>query len=531
MFGMPAAATPVVFSHREILIILSGTLLGLFLGAIDQTIVATALPAIAGELHGMAHLSWTVSAYLLTATASTPIYGKLSDLYGRRALFRTAIAIFVVGSAWCALAHGMGELIAARALQGLGGGGLISLAQTIVADIIAPRERGRYQGYFAATWASATVGGPMLGGFFVDALSWRWVFWINLPVGLVALFLCSWALRRLPVHGVRRQIDYLGAALLTGAVVCLLLVTSWGGTELPWTSPAILGLCGGGLALTLLFLLQELRAPEPILPPRLFRDPVFRIANAVTVFMAMAAVGATVFLPLFLQVVIGVSASNSGLLIAPLMAGMTCGGFGAGQLMQRSGRYKIYPLVGLGLSTLAFLLLTQVEPATPAPVYGAFMLLLGVGLGSCGPTLLVSVQNAVPLGDLGTATSSIAFFRTMGGSFGVALLGAVLFAVLARDMAGAGAAGGAPAAVGALQGGFLHGGPAAIAALPEAARSAIVAGFGHTFRIVFVIGAGVTAAAWVFAGFLEERPLRSAARAAESAAPALRERDDPVSPG
>src|SRR5471032_84279 len=257
---------PVVFSHREIMYILSGTLLGMFLGAIDQTIVATALPAIAGEMHGMEHMSWAVSSYLLTGTASTLIYGKLGDIYGRRALFRIALGIFVLGSIVCGVAQSMGQLIAGRAVQGLGGGGLISLAITIIADIIPARLRGQYQGYITAAWGGAIVLGPVIGGFFVDVLSWRWVFWINVPIGLAALAICNRAMRRIPVHSTQRHIDYLGAALLLPAIVALLLVTTWGGVELAWTSPQIIGLFVASMILIVLFALQEMRSPEAILP-------------------------------------------------------------------------------------------------------------------------------------------------------------------------------------------------------------------------------------------------------------------------
>ncbi|MGA2088020.1 MAG: MFS transporter, partial [Stellaceae bacterium] len=275
-----AAAQPAPqFSHREILEILSGALLGLLLAALDQTVVVTALPAIAGDLNGLQHLSWIVTAYLLTSTASTPIYGKLSDLYGRRMMLLIGIGIFVAASAFCALAQSMGQLIAARALQGVGGGALISMSQAIIADVISPRERGRYQVYMSGVWALASLGGPVMGGLFVEYLTWRWVFWINLPLGIFGLILCNNPLKKLVVRRQQPRIDYLGAAILIPAVVSLLLVASWGGTEFAWTSPEILGLIGVGILLAAAFALQELRAPEPLLPPRLFIDPVIRIAS------------------------------------------------------------------------------------------------------------------------------------------------------------------------------------------------------------------------------------------------------------
>ncbi len=487
------------YSHRDILHMLSGTVLGMFLGALDQTIVATSLPAMVGELHGMEHMSWTISAYLLSATAATPIYGKLSDLYGRRALFGTAIAVFLVGSIACGLATSMGALIGGRALQGLGGGGLVSLALTIIADIIPPRERGRYQAYFSTVWSTAAVGGPMLGGVLVDALSWRWVFWINLPIGLLALALSWSALKRLPVPGGRKRIDYLGVLLLLPAIVALLLVTTWGGTTLAWTSPTIVGLIVAAIVLVALLVLQELRADDPLLPPRLFRSNVIALGNGLAFAMGAASVGATIFLPLFLQVVLGASASNSGLLILPYMLGITIGATVTGRFIRITGRYKLVPFVGLAVAIVSFVLLRGVTPATPAYLYSGYMAALGLGLGPAGPMVLIAVQNAVEPRDMGTATSLTSFFRSMGGSFGVALLGAILFAGLTRD-----------GAAGTLSpSGLLHGGPAMIAALPDPLRHAIVASFSQSFRTLYLVGAAICGVGMVLAAFIKELPLRA----------------------
>ncbi|HYM29054.1 MAG TPA: MDR family MFS transporter [Steroidobacteraceae bacterium] len=495
------------YSHRDILHMLSGTVLGMFLGALDQTIVSTSLPAMVGELKGMEHMSWTISAYLLSSTESTPIYGKLSDLYGRRMLFGVAIAIFLLGSVACGLASSMGELIAGRTVQGLGGGGLISLALTIIADIVPPRERGRYQAYFSTVWSTAAVGGPMLGGVLVDALSWRWVFWINLPIGLAA-FLISWrALKRLPVQGRQKPIDYWGAALLLPAIVALLLVTTWGGTTLAWTSPTILGLIVGAVVLVGLLVLQELRAADPLLPPRLFRSNVVVIGNGLAFIMGAASVGATIFLPLFLQVVIGASASNSGLLILPYMLGITVGATATGRFIRITGRYKLVPFVGLGIAIASFLLFVGVTRATPAYLYGAYMAALGLGLGPAGPMVTIAVQNAVEPRDMGSATALTSFFRSMGGSFGVALLGAILFAGLTH----AGAAGTVSPS------GLLHGGPAALASLPDTLRQAVVASFTGSFRYVYLAGAAICGIGLVLAVFIKELPLRSRAPSAPRA--------------
>ena len=496
-----AAAAPLPrqgFSHREIVRMLSGTVLGLFLGALDQTIVATSLPAMVGELKGAQHLSWIVSAYLLTATASTPVYGKLSDLYGRSALFRTAIATFLAGSIACGLAQSMAMLIAGRALQGLGGGGLVSLAMTIIADIVPPRERGRYQAYFTAVWSSAAIGGPMLGGFLVDAASWRWVFWVNLPVAVVALLVCGKELKRLPRGRGGAHIDYGGIALMVPAVVAALLVTTWAGTELPWRSPTIIALVAAAALFFALLLLQERRARDPLLPLRLFRGNVFALGNAISFLGGASSVGGVIFLPLFLQVVIGVSAGNSGLLILPMMLGLTAGATVTGRVVRRIGRYKAFPAVGFAMATAAFLYFADVGRGTPSLAYGTAMAVLGAGLGPMGPATTIAVQNAVELRDMGTATSLWTFFRSMGGAFGVALLGAILLAGLSgKDVGGVSGSG------------LLHGGPAMIASLPPAAQQAIVAAFTHSFRYLYLTAACFTGLAFVLTLCLKELPLRS----------------------
>jgi EmrB/QacA subfamily drug resistance transporter len=526
---MPDTVTtpaPVRFTHREILLMLSGTMCGMFLGAIDQTIVATALPAMAGELHGIEYMSWAVAAYLLTSTASTPIYGKLSDLYGRRPLFVSAIAIFLIGSVICGAAQSMGMLIGGRAIQGLGGGGLISLSMTIMADLVPPRERARYQAYFSTIWTTSTLGGPMLGGFLVDVASWRWVFWINIPIAVAGVLICNKQLKRLPVRGGPKKIDYPGAALLVPAIVALLLITTWGGNEFAWTSPEIIGLAVGALILIALLIVQERRAEDPLLPLRLFRNNVFVIGNSLGFLMGAAAVGATIFLPLFLQVVIGATASNSGLLITPLMVGITVGALSTGRFIRWTGRYRIIPIVSLSIAALSFVAFIDVTQATPVIYYVAAMTAMGMGLGPAGPMVSISVQNAVDMRDLGTATSLNSFFRSMGGSFGVAIMGAILFAGLSDQSV---------STPGLSTGGLLHGGPAVIASLPENVRTVIVASFGHSFRYVYMVGAGICILGVALAIFMKELPLRrwgpaaqspeAAPQAAQPAAPAFAKSD------
>jgi EmrB/QacA subfamily drug resistance transporter len=499
---------PVRFSHREILLMLSGTMCGMFLGAIDQTIVATALPAMAGELHGIEYMSWAVSAYLLCSTASTPLYGKLSDLYGRRPLYVTAIALFLVGSIVCGAAQSMGMLISGRAIQGLGGGGLLSLAQTIMADMVPPRERGRYQAYYSTVWTVSTMGGPMLGGFLVDTLSWHWVFWINLPIAAAGLLICNAQLKRLPIRGGPKRIDYLGAGLMVPAIVALLLITTWGGNEFAWGSPMILGLGAAAIVLIALLLVQERRAADPILPLRLFDNNVFVIGNSLGFLMGAAAVGATIFLPLFMQVVIGATAGNSGVLITPLVIGISVGAICTGRIIRWTGRYRIIPIVSLSLAALAFIGFVDVTRATPQIYYVIVMTLMGIGLGPSGPMVSISVQNSVDMRDLGTATSLVSFFRSMGGSFGVAVMGAILFAGLTDQSA---------ATHGLSTGGLLHGGPAVINALPDNVRTAIVASFGHSFRYVYLFGAGICILGIALAIFIKELPLRRWGPAAQSA--------------
>ena len=493
-------ATSSQLTHRQILVVFSGLMLGMFLAALDQTIVATALPTIVGDLGGLDHLSWVVTAYLLTSTASTPLYGKLSDLYGRKIMFQIAIVVFIVGSATAGLSQSMGQLITFRAIQGLGAGGLMSMALAIIGDIVSPRERGRYQGYTGAVFAVASVVGPLVGGFFVDHLSWRWVFFINLPIGILALIVTSSVLR-LPFNRRPHSIDYAGSALLVAAVTCLLLVTVWGGNEYEWGSPTIVGLAVAGVILVVLFVLREQRAAEPLLPPRLFKLPVFSISTSASFVIGLAMFGVLIFVPLFLQVVDGASPTRSGLLLIPLMLGLIVGSVGSGRLISRTGKYRKFPIAGTAILTVGLYLLSRFDPDTTRLVQSVSMAVVGLGIGLVMQVLVLAVQNAVEARDLGTATSATAFFRSMGGAFGVAIFGSIFNNRLAHYLADA------PLST-PIDPSKLQAGPEAVRALPPDQRSIVLDAFASALHITFLWAIPAAVIAFVLVLFLPELPLR-----------------------
>ena len=518
----PETATP-QFTHRETVVIITGLMLGMFLAALDQTIVATALPRISADLRGAEHLSWVVSAYLLTSTAATPIYGKLSDLYGRKPMLQAAIVIFLITSVLCGVAASMGQLIAYRALQGLGGGGLMAMAHATIADILSPRERGKYQGYFAAVFALASVVGPVLGGIFADYLSWRWVFWINLPIGIAALAVSQFTLKKLVARRLRHKIDYLGALLIVAGVPCVLLVTTMGGNEAPWNSPLIEGLGGAAALLFALCVLQERHASEPILPPRLFGNSIFVVSNALNLLVSVTMIGSIVFMPLFLQMVYGLQAGDSGLMLIPFSSATTIGAVSAGRLVAATGRYKFLPIAGLSANLIGMVLFSTVTASTPLVLTGAYMFLTGIGLGAVMPVMLVAIQNAIHARDLGTGTASNSFFRSMGGSFGVALFGAVL---VARLSALVGAVPGHEALGAEAGSALLHAGSGALTLAPDALRPAIADAVTWAFHDMFRVGAAISLLTLVTALFLKELPLRTTSgladkRAGAAAAAAL----------
>ena len=495
-------------SHKQILVVMGGLMVGMFLAALDQSIVGTALPRITSELGGLDKLSWVVTAYLLTATASTPLWGKISDLYGRRLLFQIAIGTFLVGSVLAGFSQDINQLIAFRAVQGLGGGGLMALAMATIGDVIPPRERGRYQGYFAAVFGTSSVLGPVLGGWFADGPGWQWIFWINLPLGIIALVVTSAALR---IPHVRRDhtIDYLGAAVIVASVTSILLYTAWAGPELGWGSRTGVALLVAGLLLAVVFVLVELRATEPIIPMRLFRSSIFSVANLFGFLIAMAMFGAMIFIPVYLQVVDGMSPTESGLAMVPMVVGIFTTSISAGQLMSRTGRYRHFPIMGASVVTVALFLLSRLDNATPYWVAGVSMYVMGLGLGLTMQVLIVVVQNSVDRADMGVATSSVAFFRQMGGAFGTALFGAILTSRLGIHLADA-TREAPPEAVKALAGQDLHAvadNVQLIKALPEPLHGLVTEAFSLALHDVFLTAVPLTLLALVAALFLKEVPL------------------------
>ena len=504
--GVGADGSVVALTHRQILLVFSGLMLGMFLAALDQTIVGTALPTIVNSLHGLNHMSWVVTAYLLTSTISTPLYGKLSDQFGRKGIFQFAIVVFLVGSALAGLSQNMFELIAFRGIQGLGAGGLMAMAMTIIADVVSPRERGRYQGYFGATFALSSIAGPLLGGVFTSYLSWRWIFYINIPIGIVALVVTS-AVLKLPFRRQSHRIDFLGAGLMMVGVTAALLVTVWGGTQYAWSSPVIIGMGLTSVAFIGTFIVWEHYASEPILPPSLFRIGVFRTASTVSFLLSMVMFGAIIYLPLYLQLVDGVSIMVSGLLMVPLMLGLLASSIVSGQIVSRTGKYKAMPIVGSILVIIGMWLLSNLGLHTPHLTMSLYVIVLGSGMGMTMQIMILATQNAVPTDSIGTGTAAVTFFRSLGGAFGTSLFGAVFIAGLAhwipRLVPGA-------AATHIHVNGSFSMSPAELHAFPPEVQHGILDSFVRSLHTVFLVGVPIAVVMFVGTLFLKQLPLRSA---------------------
>lgn len=494
-------------SHAEIMVVVVALMLAMLLAALDQTIVSTALPRIASDLNGLNKLSWVVTAYLIASAVVTPLYGKISDQLGRKKIFQVAIIIFLIGSALCGLAQNMDQLIFFRALQGIGAGGLMALVFAIIGDIIPPRQRGRYQGYFGGVWAVSSVAGPLLGGFFTDNLSWRWIFYINLPLGLIALSAIA-ARLHLPVRKIEHRIDFPGAVLLGGSVICLLLLTVLGGATYPWTSAPIYELGGAGVLLGLSFIAWEKRAKEPIIPLRLFRNDIFSVSSLLSLLSGAAMFGAMTFIPEYQQIVRGDSAMKSGLLLLPLVGGLMVAMIPSGRIISKIGKYRMFPIIGTAVTAFGLWLFSHITLATTQLALSLWMIVLGVGIGLYMQVMTLAVQNSVDRKDMGAATSTVVFFRSMGASFGTAIFGALLTARLTHYLLVY-----LPtSAASHVNTKSLQQSTAGLHRLPPSIVHDVLESFAHSFHDVFLLTVPFAAVTFLVSFLLRESPLKTSTK-------------------
>jgi EmrB/QacA subfamily drug resistance transporter len=488
-------------SHAEIMVVISALMLAMLLAALDQTIVATALPKIAVDLHGLSQLSWVATAYLLTSAIVTPIYGKLGDLFGRKKIFQVSIVIFLIGSALCGLSQNMDQLIFFRALQGIGAGGLMALVFAIIADVIPPRQRGRYQGYFGAVFGISSVVGPLLGGLLTDNFSWRWIFYINIPIGIIALIAIATRLH-LPKFKSQHKIDYLGAALLSVAVVSLLLVTVWAGVTYPWGSTQIIGLGITSVVFTALFVWCEKFAAEPLIPLRLFKNDIFVVSTIISLLSGVAMFASILYIPQYQQIVRGNTPTESGLLMLPLVVGILGASLISGRLITKHGKYKIFPLIGTLLMSFGLWLFSHLTLTTSHWILSLWMIVIGAGLGMFFQVATLAVQNSSRREELGTATATVTFFRSIGGSLGGAIFGTILTSRLTYHIAQV-----LPSAHSATSSALATG----VTQLPAGVKTAVLGAYVKSFHEMFLLAIPVTVLAFIVALFLRETPLRESA--------------------